>query len=146
MKMRPNRIQDLIAANALYRPGPMEYIDDYVARKHGQAWTTPHPVMTEVLSETYGIMVYQEQVSRMVNRLGGLELKRAFRLAKLISKKKTDQIAQQQEPSSSTAASRTAWTKRRPSRSSTTSSSSAGTPSTRRTPPATPWSRSRPRT
>ncbi len=95
MRMRPNRIQDLIAANALYRPGPMEYIDDYVGRKHGQQWTTPHPVMSEVLAETYGIMVYQEQVSRMVNRLGGFELKRAFRLAKLISKKKTDQIAKQ---------------------------------------------------
>ncbi|HRX86662.1 MAG TPA: DNA polymerase III subunit alpha, partial [Phycisphaerae bacterium] len=94
-RMRPNRIQDLIAANALYRPGPMEYIDDYVARKHGLAWSTPHPVMSEVLEETYGIMVYQEQVSRLVNRLGGLELKRAFRLAKLISKKKTDQIAKQ---------------------------------------------------
>jgi len=94
-RMRPNRIQDLIAANALYRPGPMEYIDDYVARKHGQAWTTPHPVMSEVLEETYGIMVYQEQVSRLVNRLGGIELKRAFRLAKLISKKKTEQIARQ---------------------------------------------------
>jgi DNA polymerase-3 subunit alpha len=95
MRMRPNRIQDLIAANALYRPGPMKYIDDYVARKHGQSWTTPHKIMTEVLQETYGIMVYQEQVSRLVNRLGGLELKRAFRLAKLISKKKTDQIAKQ---------------------------------------------------
>jgi len=95
LRMRPNRIQDLIAANALYRPGPMEYIDDYVARKHGRNWTTPHPVMTEVLDETYGIMVYQEQVSRLVNRLGGIELKRAFRLAKLISKKKTDQIAKQ---------------------------------------------------
>jgi DNA polymerase-3 subunit alpha len=95
LRMRPNRIQDLIAANALYRPGPMEYIDDYVMRKHGRSWSTPHPVMTEVLEETYGIMVYQEQVSRLVNRLGGLELKRAFRLAKLISKKKTDQIAKQ---------------------------------------------------
>ena len=95
MRMRPNRIQDLIAANALYRPGPMKYIDDYVARKHGQSWSTPHAVMTEVLEETYGIMVYQEQVSRLVNRLGGLELKRAFRLAKLISKKKTEQIAAQ---------------------------------------------------
>lgn len=94
-RMRPNRIQDLIAANALYRPGPMKYIDDYVARKHGQPWTTPHEIMTRELDETYGIMVYQEQVSRLVNRLGGLELKRAFRLAKLISKKKTDQIAKQ---------------------------------------------------
>ena len=95
MRMRPNRIQDLIAANALYRPGPMKYIDDYIARKHGQPWSTPHPTMTEELDETYGIMVYQEQVSRLVNRLGGLELKRAFRLAKLISKKKTEHIARQ---------------------------------------------------
>src|SRR5262249_2510217 len=49
MKMKPNRIEDLIAANALYRPGPMVYIDSYVARKHGEKWTTPHPLMTEVL-------------------------------------------------------------------------------------------------
>src|SRR5690606_17091849 len=82
MKMKPNRIEDLIAANALYRPGPMVNIDSYVARKHGEHWKTPHPIMDEVLRETYGIMVYQEQVSRLVNRLGGIELKRAFRLAK----------------------------------------------------------------
>ena len=92
MRMKPNRIEDLIAANALYRPGPMEYIPDYIARKHGQSWTTPHPVMTEVLQETYGIMVYQEQVSRLVNRLGGIELKAAFRLAKAISKKNKPMI------------------------------------------------------
>jgi len=92
MRMKPNRIEDLIAANALFRPGPMEYIPDYIARKHGALWNTPHPIMSEVLSETYGIMVYQEQVSRIVNRLGGLELKAAFRLAKAISKKKTDMI------------------------------------------------------
>ncbi len=98
MRMRPNRIQDLIAANALYRPGPMKYIDDYVSRKHGAKWTTPHPEMTAVLDETYGIMVYQEQVSRMVNRLGGVELKEAFRLAKLISKKKTDKIEANRGP------------------------------------------------
>lgn len=97
-RMRPNRIEDLIAANALYRPGPMEYIPDYVARKHGQNWTTPHEIMTEVLQETYGIMVYQEQVSRMVNRLGGIELKKAFRLAKAISKKKTAMIDAMREP------------------------------------------------
>ncbi len=97
-RMRPNRIEDLIAANALYRPGPMAYIDAYVARKHGEAWTTPHPIMTDVLSETYGIMVYQEQVSRLVNRLGSIELKKAFRLAKAISKKKVDQIEAFREP------------------------------------------------
>ncbi len=98
MKMKPNRIEDLIAANALYRPGPMEYIDAYVARKHGESWSTPHPEMTEVLKETYGIMVYQEQVSRMVNRVGGIELKQAFRLAKAISKKKTQMIEEMREP------------------------------------------------
>ena len=98
MRMKPNRIEDLIAANALFRPGPMEYIPDYVARKHGANWTTPHPIMTDVLSETYGIMVYQEQVSRLVNRLGGLELKAAFRLAKAISKKKTSMIEAMREP------------------------------------------------
>jgi DNA polymerase-3 subunit alpha len=98
MKMKPNRIEDLIAANALYRPGPMVHIDAYVSRKHGEQWTTPHPIMTEVLKETYGILVYQEQVSRLVNRLGGIELKQAFRLAKAISKKKTQMIESMREP------------------------------------------------
>jgi DNA polymerase-3 subunit alpha len=98
MKMKPNRIEDLIAANALFRPGPMEYIDEYVARKHGRSWTTPHETMTEVLRETHGIMVYQEQVSRMVNRLGGVPLRRAFRLAKAISKKKTAMIDAERGP------------------------------------------------
>ncbi|MCA9242362.1 MAG: DNA polymerase III subunit alpha [Phycisphaerales bacterium] len=99
MKMKPNRIEDLIAANALFRPGPMEYIDDYVARKHGRTqWSTPHPIMTEVLEETYGIMVYQEQVSRLVARLGGVPLRRAFRLAKAISKKKTSMIDAERGP------------------------------------------------
>jgi len=98
MRMKPNRVEDLIAANALFRPGPMEYIPDYVARKHGAPWTTPHPLMTDTLAETYGIMVFQEQVSRIVNRLGGLELKSAFRLAKAISKKKTDLIESMRTP------------------------------------------------
>ena len=99
MKMKPNRIQDLIAANALFRPGPMGYIDQYVARKHSrEKWDTPHPAMTEVLQETYGIMVYQEQVSRLVNRLGDVPLRRAFRLAKAISKKKTAMIDAEREP------------------------------------------------
>jgi DNA polymerase-3 subunit alpha len=98
MKMKPNRIEDLIAANALYRPGPMVNIDAYVSRKHGEGWTTPHPIMTRELEETYGILVYQEQVSRVVNRLGGIDLKRAFRLAKAISKKKTAMIEAEREP------------------------------------------------
>lgn len=98
MKMRPNRIEDLIAANALYRPGPMVNIDAYVARKHGEKWSTPHRIMDDVLEETYGIIVYQEQVARLVNQLGGIERKRAFRLAKAISKKKTEMIEAERKP------------------------------------------------
>ncbi len=98
MKMRPNRIEDLIAANALYRPGPMVNIDAYISRKHGEKWSTPHKIMDEVMAETYGIIVYQEQVARLVNQLGGIERKRAFRLAKAISKKKTQMIEQERVP------------------------------------------------
>ena len=88
MKMKPDRIQDLIAANALYRPGPMTLIPDYNDRKHGGKWSLPHPIMKEVLEETYGIMVYQEQVMQICNRLGDIPLREAYTLIKAISKKK----------------------------------------------------------
>jgi DNA polymerase-3 subunit alpha len=92
-KMRPDRLEDLIAANALYRPGPMELIPDYCDRKHNRA-TVPrvHPAMDAILEETYGIMVYQEQVMRIFNDLGGIELASAYKLIKAISKKKADVI------------------------------------------------------
>ena len=97
MKMKPDRIEDLIAANALYRPGPMILIPDYVDRKHGAKWSLPHPIMTEVLSETYGIMIYQEQVMRICNRLGDIPLREAYALIKAISKKKAATIAKEKE-------------------------------------------------
>ncbi len=97
MKMKPDRIEDLIAANALYRPGPMQLIGDYNARKHGQKWSLPHSIMEEVLAETYGIMVYQEQVMQMLNRLGNLPLARAYKLIKAISKKKFEIIQAERE-------------------------------------------------
>ncbi len=90
--MRPDRVEDLIAANALYRPGPMSLIPDYNARKHGQEWDAPHPIMRELLEETYGIMIYQEQVMQILNQLGGLPLGRSYRLIKAIGKKKEDII------------------------------------------------------
>ena len=94
MKMKPDRLEDLIAANALYRPGPMELIPSYCARKHGrESVPKVHPLMDEILDETYGIMVYQEQVMRIFNRLGGIELRAAYSLIKAISKKKSDVIA-----------------------------------------------------
>lgn len=97
MKMKPDRIEDLIAANALYRPGPMILIPDYIDRKHGAKWTLPHPIMTEVLDETYGIMTYQEQVMRICNRLGDIPLREAYTLIKAIGKKKLAIIAKEKE-------------------------------------------------
>lgn len=97
MKMKPDRIEDLIAANALYRPGPMTLIPDYIDRKHGAKWSLPHPIMTEVLEETYGIMIYQEQVMRICNRLGNIPLREAYTLIKAISKKKASIIAKEKQ-------------------------------------------------
>ncbi len=93
MKMRPDRLQDLIAANALYRPGPMELIPLYCNRKHGrEAVPQVHPIVDEILKETYGIMVYQEDVMRIFNQLGGIELSAAYKLIKAISKKTVEVI------------------------------------------------------
>lgn len=97
MKMKPDRIEDLIAANALYRPGPMTLIPDYIDRKHGAKWSVPHPIMTEVLQETFGIMIYQEQVMRICNRLGDIPLREAYTLIKAIGKKKLGIIAKEKE-------------------------------------------------
>ena len=97
MKMRPDRIEDLIAANALYRPGPMTLIPDYIDRKHGAKWSVPHPIMKEVLEETFGIMIYQEQVMRICNRLGDIPLREAYTLIKAIGKKKLAIIAKEKE-------------------------------------------------
>jgi DNA polymerase-3 subunit alpha len=93
MKMQPDRLEDLIAANALYRPGPMELIPLYCNRKHGREKVPQvHPIMDRILSETYGIMVYQEQVMQIFNQLGGIELSDAYKLIKAISKKTRDVI------------------------------------------------------
>jgi DNA polymerase-3 subunit alpha len=97
MKMQPDRLEDLIAANALYRPGPMELIPAYCNRKHGrEAVPKVHPIMDKILEETYGIMVYQEQVMQIFNQLGGIELSSAYKLIKAISKKLSDVIAKMQ--------------------------------------------------
>ena len=97
MKLKPDRFEDLIAANALYRPGPMALIPDFIDRKHGGKWEVPHPIMREVLEETFGIMVYQEQVMRICNRLGDIPLREAYALIKAIGKKKRKAIAKAKE-------------------------------------------------
>jgi DNA polymerase-3 subunit alpha len=97
MKMRPDRLEDLIAANALYRPGPMELIPLYCNRKNAREKVPQvHPIMDRILAETYGIMVYQEQVMQIFNQLGGIELSAAYKLIKAISKKTADVIAKYQ--------------------------------------------------
>ena len=92
-EMQPDRLEDLIAANALYRPGPMDLIPDYNARKHGEARVpTVHPIVDSFTAETYGIMVYQEQVMQIVHGLGDIPLRQAYTLIKAISKKKINVI------------------------------------------------------
>jgi DNA polymerase III subunit alpha len=94
VQMKPTRIEDLIAANAMYRPGPMELIPTYCNRKNGlEAVESIHPIVDDILAETYGIMAYQEQVMMVLSRLGKLPLGRAYRLIKAISKKKEKEIA-----------------------------------------------------
>src|SRR3954464_15753519 len=99
-RMRPDHFRDIIATNALYRPGPLEggLVDDYIEVKHGrkQAYY-PHPVMKEVLEETHGVMVFQEQVMRILNLLGGIRLADAYSCIKAISKKKLETIAKFRE-------------------------------------------------
>lgn len=93
VEMKPDRLEDLIAANALFRPGPMDLIPDYNRRKHGQDRVPcVHPIVDEFTRETYGVMVYQEQVMQIVHGLGGIKLRDAYTLIKNISKKKHDKI------------------------------------------------------
>ncbi|HOA52702.1 MAG TPA: DNA polymerase III subunit alpha, partial [Thermogutta sp.] len=99
-RMKPDNIRDIIAVNALYRPGPLEggMVDDYIDVKHGRKKPEyKHPVMKEILEETHGVMVYQEQVMQILNRLGGIELADAYTCIKAISKKKLDKIAKYRE-------------------------------------------------
>ncbi len=95
---RPSRLEDLIALNALYRPGPMDLIPSFVARKHGrEVIDYPHPLVEKVLSETYGIMVYQEQVMQTAQVLGGYSLGGADLLRRAMGKKKAEEMAEHRE-------------------------------------------------
>ena len=93
LKMSPDRLEDLVAANALFRPGPMALIDDYCNRKHGRKSVPQvHEIVDRFTADTYGIMVYQEQVMQIAHELGGIALREAYSLIKAISKKKHDTI------------------------------------------------------
>ncbi len=89
-RMKPDNIRDIIACTALYRPGPLEggMVDEYIECKHGRKKPQyAHRVMEEILSETHGVMVYQEGIMRILNRLGGIELSSAYACIKAIGKK-----------------------------------------------------------
>ncbi|HTZ70229.1 MAG TPA: DNA polymerase III subunit alpha, partial [Acetobacteraceae bacterium] len=86
-QMRPDRLEDLTAAGALYRPGPMANIPAYCQRKHGEAWEPPHEELRDILEETYGIMVYQEQVMQIAQKMAGYSLGGADLLRRAMGKK-----------------------------------------------------------
>jgi DNA polymerase-3 subunit alpha len=97
-RYQPDRIEDLIALNALYRPGPMDMIDDFIDRKHGRKEVVYDvPEMKEILEETYGVMVYQEQVMQISNRIAGYSLGDADLLRRAMGKKKVEEMAKQRE-------------------------------------------------
>ncbi|MBB3214130.1 DNA polymerase-3 subunit alpha [Herbaspirillum sp. Sphag1AN] len=94
---RPDRFEDIIALVALYRPGPMDLIPDFCKRKHGEKFDYPDPRTEGILSETYGIMVYQEQVMQMAQVVGGYSLGGADLLRRAMGKKKAEEMAQHRQ-------------------------------------------------
>jgi len=96
-QLKPDQFRDLIATIALYRPGPLEggLVQQYIDVKHGRREAEySHPIVREILEETHGVMVYQEQVMRILNRLGNIPLANAYTCIKAISKKKESIIAE----------------------------------------------------
>ncbi len=96
VKAKPDCIDDLIALNALYRPGPMDFIPDYINRKHGKEQVIlPHPLLEKVVGSTYGIMVYQEQVMQSAQVVAGYTLGGADMLRRAMGKKNVEEMAEQ---------------------------------------------------
>ena len=97
-QIKPDRFEDLIAIVSLYRPGPMDNIPSYIRRKHGEEEITYlHPDLAPILDETYGIMVYQEQVMKIAQALGGYTMGGADKLRKVMGKKMRDEIPKQRK-------------------------------------------------
>ena len=97
-QMRADKIEDIIALISLYRPGPMDNIPTYIRRKHGQEKITyPHPLLEQCLKETYGVIVYQEQVMEIAKVLAGYSLGAADLLRRAMGKKIKEEMDQQRE-------------------------------------------------
>lgn len=96
---KPNRIEDLIALNALYRPGPMDNIPQFIDAKRGfKPISYPHPSLEKYLKETYGVIVYQEQVMQVAREIAGYSLGRADLLRRAMGKKKKEIIDKERDP------------------------------------------------
>ncbi len=97
-QLRPGRIEDVVALVAMYRPGPMEQIPKFIERKHGRTKVEyEHPLMEAILKETYGIMVYQEQVMRIASDLAGFTMGEADILRRAMGKKSPELMAEQRK-------------------------------------------------
>ncbi len=97
LDLQPTSFEDVVAVNALYRPGPMQYISVYVNRKHNrESIEYPHPDLKPILEKTYGVLVYQEQIMQIANKMAGFSLGQADILRRAVSKKQHG-IMQEQE-------------------------------------------------
>jgi DNA polymerase-3 subunit alpha len=91
MRLKPSKFEDIVAVNALYRPGPMENIPLFIDRKHGIVPIHyPHPDLQEILDKTYGVIVYQEQIMQIASKMAGFSLGEADLLRRAVSKKKKE--------------------------------------------------------
>ena len=96
--LKPTSLEDLIAMNALYRPGPMEFIPNFINRKHGKEPVEyPHPLLEGILKNSYGIMVYQEQIMQTAQIMAGYSLGQADLLRRAMGKKKVEEMAKQKD-------------------------------------------------
>ena len=96
--LKPSKFEDIIAAVALYRPGPMDLIPSYVERRHGREQVDyPHQMLEAILAETYGIIIYQEQVMQIAQVMGGYSLGKADLLRRAMGKKKKEEMDAQRE-------------------------------------------------
>lgn len=91
-KLRPDKFEHLIALVALYRPGPMRYADDFCAGRHGRPVQYPHPKLKPILEETYGVILYQEQVMRIASELAGFSMPQAEIIMRAMAKKQHDKM------------------------------------------------------
>ena len=97
-ELKPTEFEDIVAVNALYRPGPMDFIPTYINRKFNREKVSyPHPDLKPILEKTYGVLVYQEQIMQIANKIAGFSLGQADILRRAVSKKKQDVMDEQKE-------------------------------------------------